>query len=62
MFTPNKHVNLVTRSIMPASQDKTVAESWRIRDGSKSNKKGYSLIESQQINSKEATKAYIIAY
>ncbi|KID78698.1 hypothetical protein MBR_00010, partial [Metarhizium brunneum ARSEF 3297] len=57
MSAPNEHVNLVTRSVMPASQDETVAESWRMRDGSKSNKKGCSLTEGQQTDGKEATEA-----
>lgn len=62
MSAPNEHVNLVTRSVMSASQDETVAESWRMRDGSKSNKKGCSLTEGQQTDGKEATEAYVIAH
>lgn len=62
MSAPNEHVNLVTRSVMPASQDETVAESWRMRDESKSNKKGCSLTEGQQTDGKEATEAYVIAH
>ncbi|KAF5133791.1 hypothetical protein E5D57_004418 [Metarhizium anisopliae] len=59
MSAPNEHVNLVTRSVMPVSQDETVTESWRMRDESKSNRKGCSLKEGQQTDGKEATEAIL---
>ncbi|KID82004.1 hypothetical protein MGU_10658 [Metarhizium guizhouense ARSEF 977] len=59
MSAPNEHVSLVTRSVMPVSQDETVAEGWRMRDESKSNKKGCSLKEGQQTDGTEATETIL---